>query len=185
MRRAMLAVASTVAVAFPILAWLSQGTLSPVVAGAVLISVGLLRWLLSPRPRTFPAVGLNALMVLFGLALALKGDLELVRWYPVLVNGVLLALFGTSLLWPPTVVERLARLTNPALPPSGVRYTRKVTAVWCVFFVVNGAIATATALWATFATWSLYNGVVAYVLMGLLFGAEFWVRQRHLKRAAS
>jgi uncharacterized membrane protein len=124
-------------------------------------------------------------MILFGLALALKGDLELVRWYPVVVNGVLLVLFGTSLVWPPTVVERLARLTNPRLPATGVRYTRNVTAVWCGFFVLNGAAAAATALWATFATWSLYNGVVAYVLMGLLFGGEFWVRQRHLKRATS
>lgn len=185
MRRAVLVAASTVAVAFPLFVWLSRGRLSPAVAGAVLIAVALLRWALSRAPRGLSHFAINASMASFGVALVLSGNFELVRWHPVVVNGVLLGFFGASLISPPTVVERLARLSNPNLPASGVRYTRNVTAVWCVFFVLNGSVAAATALWASFDTWSLYNGVVAYVLMGLLFSGEFWVRQRHLKRAAS
>jgi uncharacterized membrane protein len=45
----------------------------------------------------------------------------------------------------------------------------------------NGACALATALWMSEAAWSLYNGVIAYVLMGLLFGGELLAR-RHFRR---
>jgi len=50
--------------------------------------------------------------------------------------------------------------------------------VWCGFFVLNGAIALGTALWASEAVWSLYTGVISYVLMGLLFAGEYLVRLR-------
>jgi uncharacterized membrane protein len=53
-----------------------------------------------------------------------------------------------------------------------------VTQAWCVFFVVNGALAFGTALFAPEAVWSLYTGVVAYVLMGLMFGGEYLLRMR-------
>ena len=104
------------------------------------------------------------------------------KLYPVLVNAVLLIVFGLSLWRPPSVVERLARLTQPDLPPRGVAYTRQVTRVWCAFFVVNGGLAAATALWASDAVWALYNGLLAYGLMGALFAGEWLVRQRVMKR---
>jgi uncharacterized membrane protein len=100
------------------------------------------------------------------------------KLYPVLVNAAMLAAFGASLAWPPSMVERMARLSEPDLAPAGVAYTRTVTKVWCAFFVVNGSIALGTALWASHAVWSLYNGVLAYLLMGVLFGAEYLVRRR-------
>lgn len=104
------------------------------------------------------------------------------KLYPVLVNAALLIAFGYSLASPPSMVERMARLTEPDLPPAGVAYTRTVTKVWCVFFIINGSIALGTAVWASQAVWSLYNGVIAYVLMGLLFAGEYLVRLR-FKRA--
>ena len=59
-----------------------------------------------------------------------------------------------------------------------IAYTRRVTQIWCVFFVINGSIALGTALWASEAIWSLYTGVIAYVLMGILFVGEFLFRIR-------
>lgn len=100
------------------------------------------------------------------------------KLYPVLVNVVLCAVFVFSLWSPPTVVERLARLQEPDLPPSGVRYTRQVTQVWCVFFMVNGTAAAYTALFSDDKVWALYNGAIAYVLMGCLMAGEWLVRQR-------
>jgi len=119
----------------------------------------------------FAALGLVALALWSNALLPLK-------LYPVLVNLAFLIAFAWSLGTSQSMVERLARLTEPDLPPAGVAYTRTVTWVWCVFFVVNGAIALATALWASEAVWSIYNGVIAYVLMGLLFGIEYLVRLR-------
>ena len=39
-------------------------------------------------------------------------------------------------------------------------------------------VAAGLALWAPLAWWTLYNGLIAYLLMGLLFAAEWLVRQR-------
>lgn len=100
------------------------------------------------------------------------------RFYPVAVNAAMLVIFGLSLLHPPSLIERLARLQTPDLPAAGVVYTRRVTVVWCGFFVLNGAAALATALYASFEVWSLYNGLIAYLLMGLLFAGEYGVRRR-------
>jgi uncharacterized membrane protein len=86
---------------------------------------------------------------------------------------------------PPPIIERFARLQHPNLPASGIQYTRKVTLVWSLFFLINGCIALGTALWCSFAWWSLYNGFISYLLMALLMGIEYIVRintQEHLKQ---
>jgi uncharacterized membrane protein len=103
---------------------------------------------------------------------------DALRLYPVLVNAGMLELFAWSLHSPPSLVERLARLQHPDLPPEGVRYTKRVTLVWCLFFIINGGIALITALWGSMAVWTLYNGLIAYLLMGILFAGEYIVRKR-------
>ncbi|MFC5592727.1 hypothetical protein [Lysobacter niastensis] len=143
---------------------------------AVLLCVLALLRAFATRERIwlFAAVGTAALAVwatAFNAALPLK-------LYPALVNAAMLLLFGLSLRFPPTVVERLARLQDPDLPPGAVAYTRRVTQMWCGFFILNGGIAVITALWATERVWALYNGLIAYVMMGTLFAGEWLVRQR-------
>ena len=113
-----------------------------------------------------------------------SNNLVSLRFYPALVNGVMLAIFLWSLLSPPSLIERLARLQHPDLPSEGIIYTRRVTQVWCVFFLVNGMIALVTAVWSSFEIWSLYNGLIAYILMGILLGGEYIVRmktQKHVR----
>jgi uncharacterized membrane protein len=100
------------------------------------------------------------------------------KLYPLLVNVVMLCVFSISLVYPPSVIERLARLHEPDLPPTGVAYTRRVTQVWCGFFVVNGGISLLTVFWATDAGWALYNGLISYLLMGVLFVGEWLLRKR-------
>ncbi|MGE5467981.1 MAG: hypothetical protein ACM3Y9_11215 [Ignavibacteria bacterium] len=116
---------------------------------------------------------------LLGLAAlaAIVNSEALLRFYPVAVSVGMLSLFGLSLKFPPSMVERFARLRDPELPPDGVRYTRRVTQVWCAFFVANGAAAAWTAVYASRDVWALYNGLIAYVLMGALFAGEWLVRR--------
>jgi uncharacterized membrane protein len=99
-----------------------------------------------------------------------------VRYYPVLVNAALLVVFAASLVSPPSVIERIARLRDPELRPAAVVYTRRVTIVWTVFFVLNGGAAFYTARFATLEAWALYNGLIAYVLIGALFAVELAIR---------
>lgn len=114
--------------------------------------------------------------VAFCLALAVSNSTDWLRWYPVMVNAMLLAVFGASLHRGRPVIERLARLRHPDLPAAGVRYTRNVTRVWCGFFAFNGMIAAALAAWGPWNWWTAYNGAISYVLMGLLMGGEWLLR---------
>jgi len=116
-----------------------------------------------------------SLLLLAG-ATALTNSETLLRGYPAAMNAGMLVLFGGSLLRPPSMVERFARLAEPQLSPAGVRYTRRVTQVWCGFFIANGGIALWTAFYASREQWALYNGFIAYILMGSLFVGERLVR---------
>lgn len=115
---------------------------------------------------------------LLGLAVLLGQAEQAMLYYPVWMNAGMLILFGWSLCYPPTVIERLARLMEGDLDDKGVTYTRKVTAVWCGFFIANGSIAAFTAWYGDWDLWLWYNGLIAYLLMGLLMLAEWLVRRR-------
>ena len=123
------------------------------------------------------AVALAAFFLLAALRNA-SGSLTL---YPLLVNGAMLAIFTASLIHPPTVIERLARLQHPDLPPEGVRYTRRITQIWCGFFALNGSLAALLVLLEQYRWWALYTGIIAYILMGILMGGEFAYRKWVLK----
>lgn len=178
------ALAAALTLVYPFAIWAGHGAVEPRwLAGLLLLTVatrlpalgaglglgvGLGR---AARWSALAALGLAALAVAANAVLPLK-------LYPVLVNGALLALFAGSLVSGPTAVERLARLREPGLPPAAVAYTRRVTQAWCAFFVVNGAACLGTALFSSEAVWSLYTGVVSYLLMGLMFGGEYLLRMR-------
>lgn len=133
----------------------------------------------------FSVVGLVALSMppLLGLAVLATNSEVLLRLYPAAISVSMLVLFGVTLVHPPTMVERFARLEEQELSPASVRYTRRVTQAWCAFFVVNGAIAAYTAAFASREAWALYNGVIAYLLMGSLFAGERLLRRRLLPAA--
>jgi uncharacterized membrane protein len=124
---------------------------------------------------------LAGLLLLAGACAATNSE-SLLRLYPAAVNFGLLALFCLSLIFPPSMIERFARLGEPDLPRAAMRYTRRVTQVWCLFFAGNGAAALYTALYAGRDAWALYNGFVAYLLMGALFGGEWLVRRHFAQR---
>lgn len=161
---------------YPFAVYLGMGHLTPRMFAVLLGTLWLAR-LLGGRPSPLErTIGVFALA--FCLLLGLADSGTLLRWYPVLISLALLGLFGSSLLSGMPMVERLARLTEPELPPAAVRYTRQVTWLWVGFFIFNAAVAAALALWAPLAWWTLYTGLIAYLLMGLLFAGEWLVRQR-------
>lgn len=107
---------------------------------------------------------------------------QLLLFYPVVVNSVMLAVFGGSLWSRMPIIERLARLREPDLPERAVRYSRRVTQIWCAFFIINGGIALFTALYGDLSLWTAWNGMISYLLMGTLMAGEWLVRQRVIKR---
>jgi uncharacterized membrane protein len=120
-------------------------------------------------------------VLLLALAALLTNHSLPVKLYPAVVSLSFLAVFGYSLVKPPNFAERIARLREPDLPPQAVRYTWRVTFAWCIYFVLNAAMATGIALWGSDRAWALYSGGLAYALAGVLFTGEFLLRQ-HLRR---
>ena len=169
-----------VTICYPFLVWFSLDYLQPRYLALVLAGLFLLRLLY--RHPSFPTGRAWSLVLavcpLFLLVIALVNKISWLLAYPVFVSLVFFTVFASSLVYPPTVVERLARLEDPDLPPKGVSYTRKVTQVWCVFFLVNAAISLLTIWHGGPWLWSLYNGGIFYVLMGLLMVAEMTVRRK-------
>jgi len=163
---------------YPVAVFFAVQYLPPWQIALVLFSFLLLRLLLTQGHKKNG----NQLILVLGLGFCLlalwNNDLITLRFYPVFINIALFVVFLSSLYFPPPIIERLARLQHPNLPPQGVIYTRKVTKVWMTFFICNASIAAATAIWSSLAWWSLYNGLIAYVLMGLLMGIEYLVRIR-------
>ena len=174
--RAATALAWLATLIYPLAIWLGLARFEPRWLGCVLLAVALLRAAVSREPVWLIAAA--GALVLVIATFVLNDDLPL-KLYPVLVNAALLGVFGLSLWRPPTVIERLARLRHPDLPPEGVRWVANVTKAWCLFFMLNGGIALWTALYASDATWALYNGAIAYVLIGAMLGGEWLLRPRH------
>lgn len=138
----------------------------------------LVRALLRPNGSQPGGRWLPALALMGCVTLALINNESALRVYPVMINVIMLATFGISLIHGRPVVERLARLQHPDLPPEAVRYTRRVTQIWCGFFCVNGLVAAMLGLWASWQVWAWYTGAISYVLMGALFVGEWLLRPR-------
>jgi uncharacterized membrane protein len=168
-----LLVAATLA--YPALVYAGLGHWNPLWMAMLLCGLPLLRAWADRNPVWLVAA---AGALLLGVAASVQGSWMPLKLYPVLVSAVLLAVFASSLRFPPTVVERIARIREPQLPPAGVAYTRKVTVAWCAFFIANGSVSAATAVWGSDRSWFLYNGLLAYLLIGLFFGVEWTIRQR-------
>jgi len=167
--------------AWPFLVWLA--VTHPQWRGVIVLLALVFGWRIWNLRHAQGAMGrVMLLLALVGTLLCMASVLlrsqHLLLWYPVVVNVLMLLLFGGSLWSPMPLIERLARLREPELPPRAVQYTRRVTRVWCVFFIGNGSVALITCLLNDVTLWTLWNGCISYLLMGTLMGGEWLLRQR-------
>jgi len=181
MRLMLQIVTSTIVLGYPLavyfgLHYLPTGAVSLLLCSALLLRLGL-------QPQKLKALRLP---ILIGIALTAGSFFakthDLLLFYPVVINLSMLALFSYSLYKGPSMIEQLARLKEPQLPDSAISYLNKVTLIWCGLFVFNGSVALYTALYSDLATWTLYNGLIAYLLIGLLLAAEWLYRTLWLKK---
>lgn len=184
--RALFTIVSTLlSVSYPLWVWLMLTHQRGVTWFAlILLLIGGLRLLLAwrfPSPsRFFPpwwSVMLNGAMAGLGLWGLLVNDGSAFQVYPLIVSGGLLTVFGGSLLTDKSMIQRFAELYEKNITPKKQAYMRKVTQYWCVFFVLNVAISAYTWQAMSLSAWTWYNGIISYVLMGLLFVGEYAYRR--------
>lgn len=130
----------------------------------------------------------SALFLIAGILCFVFNSDKFLKLYSVAINATLLCVFGSTLFFSPNMIFRFATLMDKRIIGSSYEkavnnYCKKVTVVWCCFFILNGSIAGFTALYdfgnpeLNSKIWSLYNGGISYVLMGTLFAVEFVVRK--------
>jgi len=75
------------------------------------------------------------------------------------------------------VIESLARMQKPDLPPEEVKYTRRVTHLWGWIMIADTAICLFAALQGSLRVWLLLCFPVSYILIGLVFCSEYIYRK--------
>ncbi len=168
-------------VLYPLAVYFGIQHYEPRFLGLLLLAVLLIREALSIDVLK-KAQGLAPLLVgvILCFFITLFNDVFFLKLYPVLMSCVFLLVFSWTLISPPSMIERIARIKYDHFSDRGVIYTKKVTIVWCMFFIVNAIIATIT-IFLDFSIWTLYNGLISYLFMGILFACEWLIRQRVLK----
>ncbi len=124
----------------------------------------------------------GGLLLAAGLACFFTNQTVFLKLYSLVISVTLLFVFGSTLIFPPTIIFRFANLADKSIKGAPYEkdvesYCKKVCVVWCCFFVLNGSMAAFTAFCCSDRVWSIYNGGISYVLMGLLFAVEFVVRK--------
>jgi uncharacterized membrane protein len=75
------------------------------------------------------------------------------------------------------LIEHFARMMKPELSVPEQAHCRSWTRIWGIYLLVLAAAGLALARWATLAVWTVYVGVVSYVLVGVLFAFEYLIRK--------
>ena len=179
------AFASLLVIVYPLVIYFGLNYFEPKYLVVFLCLILLVRFFSGNSQSLFNERKQQVAITIAGIAIVIftlfSNSLSGLKIYPVLVSVSLLVVFSISLYFPPTAIERIARLTDPDLSEQGILYTRKVTKVWCLFFIVNGIIAFYTSFYTSLEIWTLYNGLISYILMGCLFGSEYVYRKFVLK----
>jgi uncharacterized membrane protein len=169
--------------AYPFLIYFFSDAFSITYLMVGMISLCLLRafYPLCKKPRSLMPFQKRSLFLAVFVTLLVSG---LYFWkgaiapllYPVIMSLGVAVVFGGSLLFPPSLIEQIARVSEPNLGPSGVAYTRKVTLGWVIFSLMNAMVSLMTALYGDLALWALYNGLIFYLLIGALIIGEYVFR---------
>ncbi len=102
----------------------------------------------------------------FCIVVAIMNSEQMLRFYPVLMSLGFSALFAFSLKSKMSLVERFAKMAGQDYPEKAVGYMRNLTIVWAGLLFFNAMISAYTACCVSLKYWTLYNGLLAYFLLG-------------------
>ena len=165
---------------YPFLVYFGIRVLPASFFGLLLAALVLLRFGVVRGDERAIALPMMLLLLAYAIAAAIVGRTQVLLYYPVLVNGLLCVVFALSLRKGEALLLRLVRARGIPMSEHGPGYLTRLTAVWSGFFAVNGLVA----LWTTTASlevWTLYNGLISYLLVATLMLSE-WLFRRHYKR---
>jgi uncharacterized membrane protein len=181
-RRLILIGITGLSVLYPVLVWLYGGAVAPsLFVLFALLLVGVRMALMTPGDNQPWRLSLAVVAVFLVVLAALDMDLG-TKAYPVLLSLAAAYVFAQSLLSPPSLIERMARVRRPTVSEGLRIYCRNLTVIWVVWLVLNAAIAAVLAVHGSDRAWALWTGVLSYVLSGILLVGEMGVRRVVLRK---
>ena len=138
---------------------------------ALILAVGVTAGFVKHGKKTVLFLG-----VLLGTALYVFNDIMFLKLYPVMMNALMCAVFWSSLYKKPLITV-FAEKMHCVLDDDGIAYTRKVTVAWTAFMAAN-TVVSAISVFLSDWLWTLYNGLVSYILIGIMIVGEYLIRQR-------
>lgn len=98
---------------------------------------------------------------------------------PVLINLLLALVFGSTLLPGATpLITQFSRIMKGHLDAKALKYTRRVTLAWVIFFAFMALESVLLALYAPPLVWSLFTNFLNYIFLLLFFLVEYFLRVR-------
>ena len=167
--------------AYPFIIFFGIQHLPPSFFGLLLLTLPGMRYgMLLPeeRPILLPIL---LVFVVYALTATILKSTSMLLYYPALVNFSLAIIFINSLRLGDPLLLRFIRARGWPISEHGPQYLYRLTAIWVVFFMVNGLIS----IWTTMLSiesWVVYNGLISYFLVATLVGGEFVFRHYYKRR---
>lgn len=170
-----------VSILYPCLVYFGLQHWSYRIFGFMIIGIGVAKFWLSRSSTNRGDRVVLAVTVCCGLVIwAFPSELA-VKLYPVCISVLVGSLFAWSLRQRESLITRFARLRGAEITPEALRYTRNLTAIWAILLYVNAVIALYLARFGTTEAWTLYCGLLSYLIFGGFMGGEFLYRQYYMR----
>lgn len=128
------------------------------------------------REQRIAALQLPAIALVFAILGWVSDNGTWLLVLPSATQGSFGAAFLRSLSGTP-LIEHFARMVKPELGAGELAHCRQWTAIWGVYLLALAALGLVFARWASLAVWTVYVGVVSYVLVAALFAIEYVIRK--------
>jgi uncharacterized membrane protein len=167
---------------FPLRVYILAGRVPPTLIVVILATLLAVRISLLGRLSRTQLLLVIAGLSVFTVLAYFDDQLRILKLYPVVINSAAACIGIYTLLYPPSAIKRLMVHLGTVVDEPATLYTRRLTAVWVVFFIFNGGVALYLAVAASTAAWAVYNGALSYLLIALLLGVEYPIRRAYQRR---
>lgn len=171
-----------VSFAYPFLVYFNVESVKPGWFGAALLVMAVLRLIITGKNRQISDWLITAMITLFcGLLIILESEI-LLKCYPVMMSIAMGTVFLISLKDKHNLIERFATAGGKQPPEKARGYLKKLCIVWGALLLLNGTVAAWTVWFASLAVWTLYNGLISYLLIGGFVLVELVYRNYYKKK---
>jgi len=171
-----------VTLAYPFLVYLNIDSVEPGWFGAALLVMAVFRLIVTGTDRQLSDWLITAVITLFCSVIIILESEILLKCYPVMMSIAMGLVFLISLKDKHNLIERFAAAGGKQPPEKARGYLQKLCIAWGILLLLNGAVAAWTVWFASLAVWTLYNGLISYLLIAGFIVVELVYRNYYKKK---